>query len=127
VGKKCNGRFWFHCDFLGDKAETKDFTVYCIEPSCGEATFFVQVKATSKGCVGKGRGKKLKAKVTEQDVKKLKSVTGPAFIAGIDIEAEEGYLVAVTRRSPKKYSGIPCRHKIDCALIEKVWAEVEQY
>src|SRR5436309_3204592 len=106
ITKKCKGRFWFHCEFLGDKAETKDFTVSCIEPSCGEATFFVQVKATSKGYTGKGRKRKLKVNVSEKDVKKLKRVTGPAFIAGIDIEAEEGYLVSVTQRSPKKYVGI---------------------
>ncbi len=42
IGKKCKGQFWFHCEFLGDKAETKDFTIYCIEPSCTEATFFVK-------------------------------------------------------------------------------------
>lgn len=57
----------------------------------------------------------------------MKGVTGPAFIAGIDTEAEEGYLVAVTKKSPTKYSGLPCRHKIDCALIEKLWKEVEAY
>jgi hypothetical protein len=127
IGKKCKGRFWFHCDFLGDKAETKDFTVYCIEPSCTEATFFVQVKATSKGYVGKGKKRKLKTNVSEKDVRKLKRVTGPTFIAGVDIDAEVGCLVSVTKRSPKKYSGMPCTHKIDCTLIEKLWKEVEQY
>jgi hypothetical protein len=127
IGKKCSGRFWFRCKFLGDKAETKDFTVYCIDPSCGEATFFVQVKATSKGYVGKGRKRKLRVNVSEKDVKKLKRVTGPAFIAGIDTEVEEGYLVSVTKHSPKKYSGIPCTHKINCTLIEKLWKNVERY
>lgn len=127
IGKKCNGQFWFHCDFLGDKAETKDFIVYLINPTGGEATFFVQVKATSKGYSGKGRTRKLKANVTKSDVQKLKRVTGPAFIAGIDVEAEEGYLVAVTKRSRTRYSGIPCTHKIDCTLIEKLWKSVEDY
>jgi hypothetical protein len=127
IGKKCSGRFWFHCDFLGDKAETKDFVVYLINPACGEATFFVQVKATSKGYSGKGRTRKLRANVTRGDVTKLKRVTGPAYIAGIDVETEEGYLVAVTKRSRTQYSGIPCKHKINCALIEKLWKEIETY
>jgi hypothetical protein len=51
----------------------------------------------------------------------------PLNIVGIDIETEEGYLVAVTKRSSAKYSGIPCKHKIDCALIEKLWKETESY
>jgi hypothetical protein len=78
IGKKCSGRFWFHCDFLGDKAETKDFVVYLIDPACTEATFFVQVKATSRGYSGKGKKRKLKANVSKKDVKKLKGVNGPA-------------------------------------------------
>jgi len=127
IGKKCNGRFWFHCDFLGDKAETKDFVVYLIKPACTEATFFVQVKATSKGYTGKGKSRKLKANVSKKDVKKLQGVTGPAYIVGIDVETEEGYLVAVTKKSRSHYSGIPCKHKIDCALIEKLWKDIEAY
>jgi hypothetical protein len=127
IGERCNGRFWFDYDFLGGKAETKNFTVSCIEPSCGEATFFVQVKATSKGYLGKGSKRKLRVNVSERDVRKLKRVTGPAFIVGIDIEAKVGYLVSVTSRSPKKYSGLPCKHIIGCKLIEKLWKNVEQY
>jgi len=127
IGKKCSGRFWFHCDFLGDKAETKDFTVYLIEPSCDEATFFVQVKATSKGYTGKGANRKLKVNVNQRDVQTLKGVTGPAFVAGIDIELEQGFLLAITKETGDKLSGIPCKHQIDCTLIENLWKEVEKY
>jgi hypothetical protein len=127
IGKKCSGRFWFHCDFLGDKAEAKDFIVYLINPTRPEATFFVQVKATSQGYSGKGRSRKLKVNVGKKDVKKLKGVTGPAYIVGVDVETEEGYLVAITKKSKARYSGISCRHKIDCALIERLWQEVDDY
>jgi hypothetical protein len=127
IGKKCTGRFWFRCEFLGDKAETKDFTVYCIDPACTEATFFVQVKATSKGYTGKGKTRRLKVNVSERDVRRLNRVTGPAFIAPIDIESEDGYLISLTKRSPKKYSGVPCKDRIDCKLIEKLWKRVEEY
>ena len=126
-GKKCNGRFWLHCDFLGDKAETKDFTVHLIEPGCGEATFFVQVKATTKGYTGKGAKRKLKVSLSKQDVAKLKRVTGPAFVAGIDIELEDGFLLAITKNTGDKLSGIPCTHQIDCGLIQEIWTEVEKY
>ncbi|MCI0457598.1 MAG: hypothetical protein L0Z62_11560 [Gemmataceae bacterium] len=127
IGKKCSGRFWFHCDFLGDKAETKDFTVYLIEPSCEEATLFVQVKSTSKGYTGKGSNRKLKVNVSKKDVAKLKKVTGPAYVAGIDVELECGFLLAITKATGDRISGIPCKHPIDCALIEKLWKEAESY
>jgi hypothetical protein len=127
IGKQCNGRFWFHADFLGDKAETKDYTVLLINPSCGEATFFVQVKATTRGYSGKGAKRKLKANVSKKDVEKLKRVTGPAFVAGIDIELEAGFLIAITQATAGKISGIPCTHRIDCNMIPNLWKEIETY
>jgi hypothetical protein len=128
IGKRCLGRFWFDTGFLGDKAETKDYTVYLIDPGCGEATLFVQVKATTKGYRGKGAKRKLRVRVTEADVKKLKRVTGPAYVAGIDVEAEVGFLLAITRNSRNRtINGIPCTNPIDCTLIPQLWREVEAY
>jgi hypothetical protein len=128
IGKRCKKRFWFTAKSLGEKAETKDFSVTLIRPSCGEATFFVQVKATTKGYTGKGPSRKLRAAVTREDVQKLKLVTGPAYVAGIDIQSECGFLVAITKdTSDKAISGIPCRHAINCTLIPKLWKEVETY
>lgn len=128
IGKRCGGKFWFDSEFLGDKAETKDFTVSAINPGCGEATFFVQVKATAKGYRGKGAKRKLKVNVTKADVKKLKQVTGPAYVAGIDIEGEEGFLLAITKYTRNRtISGMPCTNPINCALITKLWIEVEAY
>jgi hypothetical protein len=60
-------------------------------------------------------------------VQRLKRLTAPAFIVGIDVENEVGYLVSVTKRSRRKYTGIPCTHKIDCTLIQQLWKSVEQY
>jgi hypothetical protein len=127
IGKKCNGRFWFHCDFLGDKAESKDFTVTLIDAPSGEATFFVQVKATTTGYSGTGANRKLKVKVSKKDIKKLKRVTGPAYVVGIDIDLEVGFLVAFTDATGESLSAVPCTHRIDCNLIRKLWREVEQY
>jgi hypothetical protein len=127
IGKKCSGRYWFDSHFLGDKAPTKDFTVSLINPSSGEATFFAQVKATSKGYTGKGANRKLKVNVTRRDVSKLKQVTGPTYIAGIDTELEVGFLLAITDATADSLSGIPCRHRIDCKLIVKLWREIDRY
>ncbi|MCI0682468.1 MAG: DUF4365 domain-containing protein [Gemmataceae bacterium] len=127
IGKKCKGRFWFQTTFAGDKAETKDFIVNLIEPSTGEATFFAQVKATSKGYSGKRSARKLRVNVTKKDMKKLKSVNGPAFVVGIDVERQTGYLVAITAETGDRLSGLPCTHKIGCELIEKLWKEIDAY
>jgi hypothetical protein len=127
IGKKCDNRFWFHCDFLGGKAETKDFTVYLIEPACEEATCFVQVKATTRGYTGKGANRKLRVNVSKKDVAKLKKVTGPAYVAGIDVEQECGFVLAITKDTGERISGVPCKHPIDCTLITNLWKEVESY
>jgi hypothetical protein len=128
ITKRCNQQFWFLCTFLGGKAETKDFSVSLIEPSGKEATFFVQVKATTQGYSGSGQKKKLKVKVTKEDIAKLKQVTGPAYVAGIDIDGETGYLYAITAKTPnKQLTGIPCVNVIDCTLIPKLWNEVDAY
>jgi hypothetical protein len=128
IGKKCDGRFWFDCAFLGDKTETKDFIVYLIDPDCGEATLFVQVKATTMGYMGRGVKRKLNVKVTKADVAKLKRVTGPTYVAGIDVDLEVGFLLAVTKSTrTRTISGIPCHHPIDCSLIPQLWREAETY
>lgn len=127
IGKKCSGRFWFHATFAGEKAETKDYIVSLIKPSTGDATFFAQVKATTKGYSGKGAARKLRAKVTKKDMAKLKKVNGPAYVIGIDVEEEVGYLVAVTKNSGKSLSAIPTSYRIECGLIEKLWQEIDGY
>jgi hypothetical protein len=127
ITRRCDGRFWLDCTFQGEKAEAKDFIVNLIDPGCGEATFFVQVKATTKGYTGKGPKQKLRANVSKKDIQKLKQSPGPTFVAGIDVELEVGFLVAITDATGDRLSGIPCTHQIDCTLIKGVWQEVEQY
>jgi len=128
IGKKCDGRYWFSLRFLGEKAETKDFAVYLKDPACGEATFFVQVKATTLGYSGEGRHRKLRVNVSKEDVLKLKTVNGPAFIAGIDLHGEVGFMLPITKQTRnRRISGLPCRFPIDCRLITRLWKNVEQY
>lgn len=128
IGKKCNGQYWFSLRFLGEKAETKDFAVYLKDPSCGEATFFVQVRATTLGYSGKGTKRKIRVNVTKDDVRKLKTVTGPAFVAAIDVDGEAGFMYPITKHTRNRHlSGIPCRFPINCRLIMGLWKNVEEY
>jgi hypothetical protein len=96
IMQKCAGRYWFDPEYLGGKVETKDFTVTLIKPDCGQGTFFVQVKATSKGYKGTGKKRRLKVNVTKAEVLKLKQVPGPAFVAGVDVETETGFMHPIT-------------------------------
>lgn len=127
ITRWCNGEPWFDDVFLGEKAETKDFMVTLIEPTSGDAPCYVQVKATTAGYSGKGNKKKLRVKVSLADVNKLKTSPGPAYVVGIDIKKECGFLVPITQTTTKAISGISTRDRINCRLIKKLWHEVNDY
>jgi hypothetical protein len=128
ITKWCDGEPWFtQVVFLGGKAETKDFMVNLIAPTCGDATFYVQVKATTTGYSGKGASRKLKVKVDKATVEKLKETPGPAFVVGIDIDKESGFIAGITSATKGAISGIPIRHPLNCRAIRKLWNEVNDY
>ncbi len=124
---KCDKQRWFDGNFLGEKAETKDFTVNLVAPSSGQAMFFVQVKGTTQGYSGKGANRSLKAKVSKADVAKLKLQKGPTFVAGIDVNSGAGFLYEITANTRDTLNSIPCTHPIDCTLIKKLWKSVDRY
>ncbi len=127
ITKWCDGEPWFQVIFQGEKAETKDFAVQLIDPTNTAAVFYVQVKATRGGYTGKGARRKLKVSVTKDDVRKLKKIGGPAFVAGIDIENDTGYLLPITRGTRLGINGLPTRTEIDCAAIKALWASVDAF
>lgn len=127
ITKWCGGRPWFDDIFLGEKAETRDFLVNLIGPSVVASLFYVQVKSTRKGYTGKGANKKLKVSVTKEDVSKLKNSAGPAYICGIDIVNNCGFLFSITKTTRGPISGIPSRYRINCRTIRKLWKEVDDY
>lgn len=125
ITKKCSGQYWFDEIFLGEKAETADFLVKLVDPSSGYGIFYVQVKSSEGRYTGKKKTM-LKRDVSAEDIQKLSVYEAPVYIVGIDTEAVEGYILGVTSSS-KKLSGIPTTHKIDCATIQRLWAEVDTY
>jgi hypothetical protein len=127
ITKWCDGEPWFQAQFSGAKAETKDYAVSLIDPTSKDATFFVQVKATTKGYSGKGANRKLRLKVNKKDVEKLKKAPGPAFVVGIDIHLECGFIMAVTEQTVGGFWGIPVTHPLDCTTIPDLWREVDAY
>jgi hypothetical protein len=127
ITRWCDGHPWFDEIFLGDKQETIDFMVKLIDASTGGACFCVQVKATKTGYSGSGSNRKLKVKVSREDVKKLKQTKLPTYVVGIDIDKERGYVMAITQSSEDQISGIPTRKPLNCKTIKTLWKEVDDY
>jgi hypothetical protein len=125
ITKFCDGKPWFDDTFLGEKAEARDFLVNLVEPTSGDAIFYVQVKATSKGYTHKGT--RLKANVTEKEIQKLQKINAPVDFVGIDIHLEKGYLLSVASVTASGLRGIPTRHPLDCNTIKSLWQEVDFY
>lgn len=123
----CDGSPWFDGKFLGEKEPVKDFVVNLIEPTSGDAHFYVQVKATKGKYVGRGRARRLKVKLSKNDTAQLKKAPGPAFLVGIDIASGNGYFVQLTARSPRSFASIPLRHRLNCKNIKKIWQQVDDY
>src|SRR5579872_477240 len=70
---------WFDAVHLGEKYQTKDFHVDLVNPTSGEANFYVQVKATRGKYSGEGQNRKLKVFVSKTSMQKLKRVPAPVF------------------------------------------------
>lgn len=128
ITKWCDDRIWFVDTFLGEKFQAKDYLVTLIDPTCGgDATFYVQVKATTQGYTGSGDSQKLRANVSADDIEDLKGANAPVYVMGVDIINEKAYLVGVTDLTGVLH-GIPTTHLIDdCVAIKKLWNEVNDY
>jgi hypothetical protein len=127
ITKWCDGRPWFDELFLGEKAEAKDFLVNLIEPSSGDASCYIQVKATNEGYTGQGRKRKLKVGLSKEDVEKLKAVHARTYVVGIDIQKERGYILAITSATKRGFSRLPTKHPLNCKTIKALWNEVDDY
>jgi hypothetical protein len=127
ISKWCDGKPWFEAMFQGDKAEPADFLVRLHWTTSGDATFYVQVKATRRGYSGKGDRRKLRVSVSRKDVKKLQALRVPVYVVGIDIDEEVGFVMAVPRVVTKGLSGVPVTYPINCETIRMLWDEVEAY
>src|SRR5947209_3953474 len=125
ITKFCGGKPLFDETFLGEKHEAKDFLVNLVDSTSGDAYFFVQIKATSAGYFGKGSDRKLRVRVTKQDVAKLKKVSAPTYVVGIDVEKECGFMMSITAATSGGISGISTRHRLNCTTLRALWREVD--
>ena len=127
ITKWCDKRPWFQGLFLGAKAEAKDYLITLVEPTSGDATGYVQVKATNQGYFGKGKNRKLKVGLTKKSLKKLQATHSPTYVVGIDIEGERGYILPITSSMNKGFSRLPTVFPLNCKTIKALWKEIDDY
>ncbi|WP_044634126.1 DUF4365 domain-containing protein [Neotamlana sedimentorum] len=108
---------------LGEKWPASDFYVELIGPT--EIFFFiVQVKATESGINNKGN---LRVKVPKKKLHDLNSYYCPTYVAGVDNDTEEVYLVSVNTRRRKGISSLPTKFVLNKQNRIKLFEEVQKF
>lgn len=108
---------------LGEKWPASDFYVELIGPT--EVFFFiVQVKATHSGLNNKGN---LKIKVPKKKLHNLNSYFCPTYVAGVDNDSEEVYLVSINTNRRKGISSLPTKFILNKQNRIKLFNEVKDF
>lgn len=115
----------FRAQFLGDKWPVADFFVE-LEGIAGSIPyFFVQVKTTAQGFTK--RENRLKVSVSQNQIDLLASHPAPTYVAGIDYNEDDGWLLAVTGRTRSTLPSLPTTFPINAAHRRILYDEVRQY
>jgi hypothetical protein len=106
-----------------------DFEVVLLGSTVFRAVCYVQVKATAKPgrYSGTGRSRRLMVRLKKADAKKLGRMKLPAYVVGIDVLSGAAYIRHVPAGSRTGFQGIPCRRRLDCRAIRRLWNEVEDF
>jgi hypothetical protein len=116
----------FRASHLGEKYPVVDFIVDILdanEDSLG--FFFVQVKATKSA---KSKAKTLALQIEKTKYNKLAQIPAPTFLVGVDIVAEEVYLVCAPKPAKRAFSSICKKHDLkDDGVRVALYKEVRDY
>lgn len=114
---------FFRPRFLGDKFPTFDYLVELVDhPSC---FFFVSVKATILGYTKQEN--RLRVQVSQVDIDRMVSYPAPTYLAGVDATTTGlGFLLSVNE-ARDHVASMAAKHRIDCATLAHLNAEVRDY
>lgn len=108
---------------LGEKWPSSDFYVELV--GLKEHFFFiVQVKSTTLGLDKKGN---LKVKANKKKLHDLNAYYCPTYLAGVDINTEEVYLIAINKNKRKDISNLPTKFKLDNANRKLLYDDVKKF
>jgi hypothetical protein len=111
--------------FLGEKKATLDFLVELLGLDGRSAYFFVQVKATARPA--SKRAGKLPVRMQRRDLDRMVAYPGPTYLVGVDVKAEEGYILSVNEPMDGDLVGLPLIYPMDCTNLGILWKEVDDY
>jgi hypothetical protein len=120
-------RPYFVSHFLGDKFQTLDFIVELLDADQGTPYLFVQVKTTTQGYTPGKRPKRLKVRLEEDDVLRMRGFPAPTYLAGVDLIEERIFIVSIDETTKGPISGMPTIFPLDCGNLKLLWDEVNTY
>lgn len=116
---------YFRPAHLGDKYPTFDFLVELV--GCEAYFFLVQVKSTGRGYRRGSGSRRLRVNVNRADVQRMVVSPIPAYVMGIDVAQEVGYLLSMNVPRQAGLGGLPARHLLDCDNLPRLWQEVRNF
>ncbi|RYU91344.1 DUF4365 domain-containing protein [Mucilaginibacter terrigena] len=113
----------FYPVMLGEKWPSSDFYVE-LRDGTDTMFFIVQVKSTIQGVDKYGF---LPAQATLPKLRELNKYCCPTYVAAVDINKEEVYMVAVNGTVSARISKFPTTFKLDAANRQKLYKDVETF
>ena len=115
----------FRPQFLGDKWPVADYIVELERAGSQIPYFFVQVRTTREGYTTRER--RLKVRVSQEQVVALAAYPAPTYIVGIDEREEVGYLVSANGERRGRMSSLSTRFPINRRNRRLLWNEVRAF
>lgn len=115
--------YLFRPRHLGEKWPSSDFYVELIGPK--EHFFFiVQVKSTSQGLDKSGN---LKVKATSKKIKELNSYYCPTYLAGVDVNNSNVFLIPINKAKRKDLNKLPTTFQLNSANRQLLFDDVKDF
>jgi hypothetical protein len=124
----CGNRVpFFNPIFLGEKSEAVDYLVELIGVRTGTPFFFVQVKTTKLGCTANKTDPRLKVKVSNAGIERIRRYPFPTYLIGIDEIKAKSFILAILDGPQTVISGMSTRYPLNDENLRKLWCEVQEF
>jgi hypothetical protein len=115
--------YTFRPRHLGEKWPSSDFYVELIGPK-ENFYFIVQVKSTSQGLDG---GNNLKIQASAAKLRKLSNYYCPTYLAGVDVNTREVYLVPINKSKRKNLTKLSTTFHLNKQNRKLLYKDVKNF
>jgi hypothetical protein len=126
-----NGLPYFNPIFLGEKKESIGFFVEAVgfafqDPEIlVKPYFFVQVKATMLGYTRQKKSPRLRVRLSEATVERIKRYPAPTYLVGVDVTLGRAFVIVIDARINGTISTISTLNPLgDLPVLKCLWKEV---